>query len=158
MNTEELICKFHLEPHPEGGYYREIYRSPLMVQVNGEERCASTSIYFLLIESAFSAFHRLRWDEIWHFYEGSGLRLYCLSSGGELCIQDMGRSGAEGESIQCMIPAGAWFAAEVIRGEFALVGCTVAPGFEFVDFELALRQDLIREFPEHQSLIERLTR
>lgn len=151
--ARRIIERLGLSEHPEGGYYREIYRSPLKVSARGLERRALTCIYYLLPRGSFSAFHRLRSDEIWHFLEGSVLRLHCLDRGG-LQTVDLGA----GKDLQQAIAAGTWFAAEVVGGEYSLAGCTVAPGFEFEDFELARRETLAAEFSRHADLIARLTR
>jgi hypothetical protein len=149
-----LIAKLGLREHPEGGFYREMFRSALRVDAAGVERSAVTCIYYLLTRGTFSAFHRLRFDELWHFLGGSLLRIHCLRDGGEPWALELG----PGRELQAVVPAGTWFAAEVIEGEFALLGCTVAPGFEFADFELADRGRLAAEFPGHEHLIRRLTR
>ncbi len=158
VNAGNIIRRLDLKEHPEGGYYREIYRSPVKVKIGGLERCAATCIYFLLTKDAFSAFHRLRFDEIWHFLKGTALRIHCLHEKSGLRTVELG-CGADGtRQSQHVIPAGTWFAAEVAEGDFALLGCTLAPGFEFMDFELARRERLISDFPRYGELITRLTR
>ncbi|HQU73625.1 MAG TPA: cupin domain-containing protein [Calditrichia bacterium] len=160
------VEKLALQPHPEGGFFREIYRSAdhlgpegLPERYRGESRTAATGIYFLLTSESFSAFHRVNSDEAWHFYWGAPLTLYMIDQRGNLTHSLVGANPENEEVFQAVVPAGTWFAAAVNRpGSFSLVGCTVAPGFEFADFELAERQDLIRRFPAHQSLIERFTR
>lgn len=154
MSAAGLVAKLGLQEHPEGGYYREIYRSPLRVRVGGKERSAVTCIYYLLPRGSFSAFHRLRHDELWHFLGGSPLRIHCLREGREPWTLELGA----GRELQAVVPAGTWFAAEPAGGEFALLGCTVAPGFEFVDFELADRERLASAFPAAAGLVRRLTR
>lgn len=154
-----------LTRHPEGGYFREIYRSPEMLpgsclpeRFSGDHSFC-TSIYFLLAGTDFSAFHRLNADEIWHFYTGAALTIYCIHSDGVLSQIFLGEDFESGELFQAVVPAGAWFAARLSREDsFALVGCTVAPGFEFEDFELGKRAELLRQFPQHRELIEQLTR
>ena len=150
----DLVAKLGLKEHPEGGFFREIFRSPLRVCADGRERSAVTCIYYLLPRGSFSAFHRLRSDELWHFLAGSPLRIHCLRAGREPWTLELG----PGRELQAVVPAGTWFAAEAAEGEFALLGCTVAPGFEFADFELADRARLAAAFPGHESLIRRLTR
>lgn len=165
LTAESFIQSLGLSAHPEGGFFREVYRSresiarsALPERFSGE-RCFATSIYFLLRSKDFSAFHRIQSDEIWHFYEGSALRLYVIMPEGTLQEMTLGRDATRGEVFQAVVPARCWFAAKVIAPDsFALVGCSVAPGFEFADFELAERQSLLAAYPQHQRLIEELTR
>ena len=154
-----------LEPHPEGGYYRQTYRSNLLLPKGalpgdfGGPRPASTAIYFLLEDGTFSAFHRLRSDEVWHFYVGGALLVHVIGSDGHAAKIQLGSDPDTGGVLQAVVPAGCWFASEVRdRGAFALVGCSVAPGFDFEDFELAKREVLSNQYPQHQELIRRLTR
>lgn len=161
---EEIIEKLGLLPHPEGGYYKETYRSPgeidkpcLEARYNGK-RNHSTCIYFLLTSEHFSAFHRIKQDEIWHFYDGSPIELHTISALGEHKEYIIGRDFSKGEVPQLVVPGEHWFAAQIIDKEgYALVGCTVSPGFDFEDFELPSRKDLIGIYPEHQELIARFT-
>jgi uncharacterized protein len=159
------IEKLRLEQHPEGGYFRQTYKAELAL---GREslpsefagaRAASTAIYFLIEGEEFSAFHRLRSDEVWHFYFGDALVVHVIDQDGAHSEILMGGDPEGGEVFQAMVKAGCWFASCVrdARG-FALVGCTVAPGFEFADFEMARREELMREFPKHRKVIEALTR
>lgn len=158
------IEKLQLEKHPEGGYYREVYRSEesipanlLSVRYRGSRNLA-TSIYFLLHGHEFSCFHKIQSDETWHFYQGSTLELFVLDADGNLMRHLMGHNLDQGENLQLTILRNHWFAARVIdRGSYALVGCTVAPGFHFDDFELAERSKLIKAFPQHMELIQELT-
>jgi predicted cupin superfamily sugar epimerase len=161
------IDRLDLRPHPEGGYFRETYRAAESVPAGalperfGGARAFSTAVYFLITDEAFSAFHRIRSDELWHFYAGDAVTLAVLDADGtgELATASLGRDPARGESPQVVIPAGSWFAAEVASpGAFALVGCTVAPGFDFADFELGERGTLRARYPQHRGVIERLTR
>jgi predicted cupin superfamily sugar epimerase len=157
--------KLQLTRHVEGGAYREVYRSdltlprstlPLLFQGN---RAASTSIYFLLTKGEFSAFHRIASDELWHFYYGDPLVVYEIGHSGRLTEHVLGPDPEAGQTFQTTVTAGSWFASAPAPGsEYALVGCTVAPGFDFADFELADRDALARQFPEHAELIRRLTR
>ncbi|MEJ2054580.1 MAG: cupin domain-containing protein [Calditrichaceae bacterium] len=159
------IRKLNLQKHPEGGYFRESYRSSGIISAghlpgkyNGD-RNYSTSIYFLLTSDDFSAFHRLKSDEIWHFYYGSSLTLYRIDSEGMLFKTKMGSNLENAELFQAHIKAGQWFGAKVNEEEsFTLVGCTVAPGFDFSDFELGSRKELIKLYPRHREVIELLTR
>lgn len=161
------IERLDLRPHPEGGYFRETYRAAETIAGTAlparfvGARPFATAIYFLITRDAFSAFHRIRSDELWHFYAGGAVTLAILDADGtgRLTTASLGRDPARGESPQVVIPAGAWFAAEVASsGSFALVGCTVAPGFDFADFELADRASLLGQYPQHRGAIERLTR
>ncbi|MCS7012755.1 MAG: cupin domain-containing protein [Chloroherpetonaceae bacterium] len=163
--AQYLIAALGLQAHPEGGFFREVYRSQEMIahtalpaRFSGE-RCFGTSIYFLLRSDDFSAFHRIQSDEIWHFYDGSPLALYMLHQDGTLQTVVLGRAIEDGQVFQATVPAQCWFAAKVTQPDsFALTGCTVAPGFDFADFELASRQKLIEAYPQHRQLIEALTR
>ncbi len=159
------IKQLGLKPHPEGGFYQEVYRSAEKIPVASldkrfnQDHCFSTSIYFLLPGDSFSAFHRLRSDEIWHFYTGHSLTLYLLFPDGTLAKKQLGPNVEKGERFQIVIPHGVWFGARLNRSDgYALVGCTVSPGFEFADFELASRERLLEQFPQHQEIIESLTR
>lgn len=162
--AEEYISMLNLKPHPEGGYYTEVYRSDEMIKdTHLPERYSSshsfgTSIYFLLKGKDISKFHKLSSDEIWHFYDGSEVIIYILSNEGTLNKEILGRKIDEGSSFQITIPGGNWFAAELKnKNSFALVGCTVSPGFEFEDFELAERDHLVKKFPEYTDIIAGLT-
>jgi predicted cupin superfamily sugar epimerase len=154
-----LVNALGLAPHPEGGFYRETWRSPLVLNELGRgTRAASTAIYFLLPAGTFSAFHRVASDEAWHHYDGDPLDLHVLDPNGAHSVRVLGRDFARGETPQHVVAAGAWQAA-VPRGErYALVGCTVSPGFDFADFEMPPRAELVARFPEHAELLARLTR
>jgi predicted cupin superfamily sugar epimerase len=157
------INELGLEEHPEGGYYREVYRSKEMIKVRYEEaqiekkRNLFTSIYFLLTKEKFSAFHRIKSDELWHFHEGDSILIHSIDPKGILQSRVLGKDLANGEQLQLVVSAGEWFASEVTEGgEYSLVGCTVAPGFDFSDFEIA-DSELKKQFSEHSELIDRLT-
>ena len=159
------IKKLDMLPHPEGGYYKEVFKSKDLIKPEGlsdrysGSRSAGTSIYFLLNGDNFSAFHRLQSDEIWHFYTGSSLTVYVINNDGELIEQKIGPNYEEGEVFQYVVPSNLWFASKCNDPEgYSLVGCTVSPGFEFEDFEMAKREDLVREFPQYESVIAALTR
>jgi uncharacterized protein len=161
MTRDELIDRFKMTRHPEGGAFVEIYRSGLSVEAAGFQgrRAAATAIYFLLGRGEFSAFHRIRSDEIWHFYLGGPLRIVEIDPSGKLRETTLGRDILEGESLTHVVEAGNWFAScPAPESDFSLVGCTVAPGFDFQDFELADRGELRERFPEHAAVIETLTR
>ncbi|MBL7854681.1 MAG: cupin domain-containing protein [Cyclobacteriaceae bacterium] len=154
--------RLQLTPHVEGGAFRETYRSSLILHEldsrYGGKRAASTAIYFLLRHGQFSAFHRIVSDEVWHFYDGQPLTIYELDARGECQAHRLGRNLEEGEHFQVVIKGGHWFASRCeVPGGFSLAGCTVAPGFDFQDFELASRDKLISDFPKHARLIESLT-
>lgn len=165
MKTADYwIKQLDLQPHPEGGYFRETYRSRETIPKHalpgrfGGNRTFSTCIYYLLNQNQYSAFHRIQQDEIWHFYEGSPLTIHILNPNNPYQTITLGRDPGAGESLQAIVNAGSWFAAAVNDTEsYALVGCTVAPGFDFADFELADREHLIDLFPDHRRLFERFT-
>jgi predicted cupin superfamily sugar epimerase len=161
----EIIHTLDLKPHPEGGFFRETYRSVGSIHQDSLDpayqgaRNYSTCIYFLLTSEVFSAFHRIRQDEIWHFYEGSPIDLHVIAEDGSYSKTVIGRDIAQGQVPQFVVPGGSWFAATVIQPEaYSLLGCTVAPGFDFLDFELPTRDALSGRFPQHQELIHGLTR
>jgi predicted cupin superfamily sugar epimerase len=157
------IRKLGLEPHPEGGYYRQTYRADLILeglprQFSGP-RAASTAIYFLLEGENFSAFHRLRSDEVWHFYLGATVTVHVIEADGRYTQVQLGSDPEAGGVLQAVVKAGCWFASQMKDGKsFALVGCTVAPGFDFEDFELAERDRLVELYPQHRDVITNLTR
>jgi predicted cupin superfamily sugar epimerase len=161
----ELIKALDLRCHPEGGWYRETYRAAESIAPTAlPERYAgprslATAIYFLLTSDTFSALHRLKSDEQWHFYSGSPLSLHVIHADGRYAPVTLGRDPARGETFQAVVPHGCWFGATIdTPGAHALVGCSVAPGFDFSDFEMAGRESLSKEFPQHDALITRLTR
>lgn len=165
LQAEYYIDKLNLSAHPEGGYYKEIYRaSESIIETHLPARYKggrnfSTSIYFLLDGEQTSSFHKLASDELWHFYDGSAVKIFLLSGAGELSIITLGRNIEEGEQFQCVIPAGCWFGAELVDKKlFALIGCTVAPGFNFSDFTLADSEELSIRYPQHKLLINRINR
>ncbi len=163
--AQDWIDHLELESHPEGGYYCETYRtdefipeSALPDRFDGP-RDVATLIYFLLPADAFSALHRIRQDEVWHFYAGSPITLHQIAPDGTYTTQTLGRAVTEGQKLHAIVPAGTWFGATVEAGDgYGLAGCTTAPAFEFADFELADRAALAEAFPQHRAVIERLTR
>lgn len=159
-HPDELISQLALQPHPEGGHYRETYRSAQRVTRPGDDatRSACTAIYYLLRGHEKSTWHRIRSDEMWHFYDGAPLHVHVLLPEGGLALLRLGNPLFHvGAQFQALVPAGAWFAAECAdAGGHSLVGCTVAPGFEFEEFEIAQAAQLVREWPLHRELIERL--
>jgi len=165
MNKADiLIEKLDLKPHPEGGYFKETYRSNEVILNNNlpirfsGNRCFSTSIYFLLKSEDFSAFHKINQDEVWHFHEGSPIRIHQISPKGEYSSILLGNDIVNGQLFQHVVPANYWFGATVENKEsYTLVGCTVAPGFEFDDFVLAQREELTQLFPKHSEIVTKLT-
>lgn len=164
-DADYWIEKLELADHPEGGYFRrlhqskeEISRDCLPPRFPGP-RALSTSIIYLLKGSQFSALHRIKSDEIWHFYTGSSLTLYVIDPAGRLARMKLGNNPEKGEAFQRLVEAGCWFGATVDDPvSYSLMGCTVAPGFDFEDFELGSRKTLTDRYPRHRSVIERLTR
>ena len=156
QNVNHWIDRLNLLPHPEGGHYREVYRADTNVQTNGATKSACTSIYFLLQAGEISALHRIASDELWHFYCGNAITIHRIRPSGLYCAITVGNRPQCSEVFQTCVPAGDWFGATVDEG-YALVGCTVAPGFEFADFEMADREQLITLFPQHKDIIDRLT-
>jgi predicted cupin superfamily sugar epimerase len=163
-DADYWIRVLQLNRHIEGGSFREVYRSNLelpreILPPDFKGPCvASTSIYFLLEKNQYSAFHRICSDEVWHFYAGHSLRIYEIEASGNLLIHKLGNNPEQGETFQCIIKAGNWFAAKVADGgDFTLAGCTVSPGFDFRDFELADGALLAAEFPQHQEWIAALS-
>jgi hypothetical protein len=164
-NAGYWIEQLHLEPHPEGGYFRQTYRSEVEIAREALPagftggRAASTAIYFLLEGKNFSAFHRLRSDEVWHFYVGEPVVVHVIEPEGNYFRIFLGRDLDSGQVLQAIVRAGCWFASHVADwSSFAVVGCTVAPGFDFDDFEMGKREELRRRFPQHLDVIERLCR
>ncbi len=160
-SADYWIEKLNLKTHPEGGYYKEVYRSNEIIDESSlperfrGTRCLSTSIYFLLKGDEFSAFHKIKSDEIWHFHAGTGLKFYIIDKEGELSVFKLGSDFEKEEQFQITIPKESWFAAKVIhKNSFTLVGCTVAPGFDFSDFELGKKDELIQKYPQHKEIID----
>ncbi len=163
MNPDIFKKVFSLLPHPEGGYYKETYRSVEMIAQNAlparfpSGRAAGTAILFLLETDNFSTFHRIKSDECWHFYSGQRLCVYVIHPTSQLEVIKLGNDMLNGEVFQAVVPAGCWFAAAP-SGDYAFVGCTVAPGFDFEDFELADAEILSKEYPQHAKLIRKYCR
>ncbi|SHM01088.1 cupin domain-containing protein [Hymenobacter psychrotolerans] len=158
MTASDIIRDLQLLPHPEGGYYRETYRSAhTLTTTEGHTRSVSTAIYYLLENEDKSHFHRIKSDELWFFHQGQALEIILLTPGQPTRLT-LGPDFAAGELPQAVVPAGVWFAAQLKRPGYGLVSCTVAPGFDFADFELAERAALLREFPQAAEVVERFTR
>lgn len=152
-----VISALGLQPHPEGGWYRETYRAALTVALGPDTRAASTAIYYLLAHGDRSRLHRIRSDELWHHHAGTALTIHVFGPAGYTALP-LGTDLAAGERPQHCVRAGEWFGATVDQpGGWALVGCTVAPGFEFADLEFADRAELTAAHPDHADLLTRLT-
>jgi len=166
MNDAQYwIDKLDLEPLFEGGYFKETYRSHENIDKHAlperfrDDRSFCTAIYFLLHNNDFSAFHRIKQDELWHFYIGDPLIIHIIDQRGNYSQIKLGMSLDDGEVFQAMVQHGSWFGANLkVPDSFALVGCTVAPGFNVEDLEIAQPDVLIDLFPEHRQIIEQLTR
>jgi uncharacterized protein len=163
MTADELIRHFSLQPHPkEGGYFRETYRaaeshSQLPSRYQGP-RSASTAIYYLLTPTTFSALHRLQTDEIFHFYLGDPIRMLQLDANGQGRTLILGPDILAGQQLQVVVPRGVWQGSCLEPGgKFALLGCTVAPGFEYADYESGDRKTLTAQYPAFADWIQRLT-
>jgi len=164
MTVQELVAQLNLRPHPEGGYYKEVYRSTAQIPGGSlpgfaESRSVATAIYFLIEANNFSALHKIKSDETWHFYAGDALEVVEINEEGVLKTTLVGSNLAAGECFQYTVPASTWFGSRVKQGgKFALVGCTVAPGFDFADFEMGARAALLNQFPQHGEVILALAR
>ena len=165
MTTAEIIRRLALVRHPEGGWFRETYRSAETVPADAlpvrfcGERSLSTAIYFLLERGDVSALHRIKSDEIWHFYAGASLSIHVFAKEGMHETLKLGTDIGAGETFQVVVPAGCWFGAEVDgKGPYSLVGCTVTPGFDFADFEMGDGGQLLQIYPAYAEIIRRLTR
>jgi len=163
VNT--LIQRYGLESHPEGGWYKQSYKSKEQIATEalperfGASRVFSTAIYFLLEKGNFSAFHRIKSDECWHFYAGDPLLIYIIEQTGELKVISLGSDHESGQSFQYVVPANCWFASRPApESEYCFVGCTVSPGFEFDDLELADATVLSTIYPQHKHIIIELCR
>lgn len=164
MDVHELIDRLDLRPHPEGGFFRETYRSDELLAADLSSRYdgsrpLSTAIYFLITRDSFSAMHRLASDEAFHFYLGDPLvmlQLHADGTGREVLI---GNDVAAGQVPQVIVPRGVWQGTRLLDGgTYALLGTTVAPGFDFADFEFADRDDLLNRYGDHAERIGQLTR
>lgn len=160
--AEDWISKLELEAHPEGGHYKEVYRSDEFITSQAlpdrfsGDRSFSTSIYYLLRKVEISKFHRIKSDEIWHFYAGAPMQIIHIDAEGKLVKRQLGIDIANEINPQLIVNAGDWFAAQSL-GDYSLVGCTVSPGFDYTDFEMADRKKLISAFPQHQKIIKKFT-
>ncbi|CAM9096363.1 cupin domain-containing protein [Mycoplasma todarodis] len=163
-NAKYFIKKLNMLQHPEGGFYSRSFVSDVTLKpfsVNekqNKERKLWTSIYFLLKEDEVSNFHRLTADEMWYFHSGNSLTIYVIDQKGNLSTQKLGLDIENGEMPQVLVPRGSIFGSAMNNEGFSLVGCMVSPGFEFEDFELFKRQELLNEFPQHKLIINKLTK
>ena len=165
VTAQQLIQRYKLQPHPEGGWYKETYKSHEYIPATAlpgrfsGSRSFSTAIYFLLEQNNFSGFHRIRSDECWHFYAGDPLLIYVIQQNGMLDIIQLGSDISNGQLFQYVVPANCWFASKPAAGSrFSFVGCTVSPGFDFADFELADADTLTVLYPLHEIIIRELCR
>src|SRR5580658_375538 len=157
MTVDQIIQSLNLKPHPEGGYYRETYRGPSPIPGLKPQRFFSTAIYYLLTPDSVSKMHRLASDEIFHFYLGDPVTWVLLGPDGNAQKMVLGQGLEQGQQVQLVIPAGTWFGGYLNEGgSFALMGTTVAPGFEFDDFVLGGREKLLALFPRAAEEIRRL--
>ena len=162
--AQYYITAYQMQVHPEGGYFAETYRSTENIPQNAlperfkGNRSFSTGIYFLLESHHISALHRIQSDEMWHFYAGCPLNVYIIDSEGNLSIIRLGNNPDKGEVFQAVVPARVWFGSKPAQADsYSLVGCTVAPGFDFEDFEMKSREELLAMFPQHLEVVEMLT-
>jgi predicted cupin superfamily sugar epimerase len=156
MTADEMIQLLQLQPHPEGGFYRETYRSEKTIP--GLDRVFSTGIYYMLIPGAVSKFHSLKHDEMFHFYLGSPVTWVLLYENGSFKKVILGSDIANGQQLQLLVKAGTWFGGYLNDGgSFGLMGTTVAPGFDFEDFVFGQKEDLLTKFPSVKNEIEQLT-
>ena len=154
--AKEIIEKFNLNSHPEGGFYAETYRSEEMI--SGKDRQLLTSIYFLITGSSISKFHRIQSDECWYFHEGSPLLVHSILPDGEHQITELGLDFTQNEVPFHVVPAKTIFGSHLKHDEgYAFVSCAVAPGFDFKDFELFSSEELMKCYPDHRSIITKLT-
>lgn len=158
MSAKDLISVLQLEPHPEGGYFKETYRSSeKMINTGGATRNLSTAIYYLLEDNDKSLFHRIGSDELWFFHQGKPIEIFLIEEG-KLVVGLLGNDVGKGELPQVFVPANTWFSAKIKDSAgYSLVSCTVAPGFDYADFELAIREQLTRDYPDLSQIIEQFT-
>jgi predicted cupin superfamily sugar epimerase len=159
--VERIIQAYELMPHPEGGFYKRSYCAP--EKIGGATfpggRPFSTAIYYLLVAGDFSALHRIKSDELWHWYEGAPVRIHVITPEGNFSTLELGGLQNGQRQYQVLVPAQCWFAAESVGDPgYTLTGCTVAPGFDFHDFELAIADDLSRQLPGQETFIRKFCR
>lgn len=161
-SADYFIKTLNMESHPEGGYFKESFVSQSKIKANTlhikEDRLLWTSIYFLLKTGEVSNFHRLKSDEMWYFHAGEPLTIYMISPEGYLIEKKLGLNIEKGETPQVLVPKDYIFGSSMNNEGFSLVGCMVSPGFDFRDFELFKREDLLKMYPNHEEIIKKLTR
>lgn len=164
MNPEIFINQLKMQQHPEGGYFSPSYTSETVIRDGSiraefsDDRLLWTSIYFLLKEGEKSHFHRLKSDEMWYFHAGSPLTVHMIHPDGSYSAEQLGLDVANGEKPQILVRKGTIFGSSMNEEGFSLVGCMVSPGFDFADFELFERADLLAAYPQHEQIIHYLTR
>lgn len=163
-DADYWIQKLSLSPHPEGGYFKETFIASDIINTDNLQRNykgpkkAYTAIYFLLRSSQVSRLHRLKSDELWNYHYGSPITIHIIDSNGNYCEKKLGPNPDNKESFQIIIKGGCWFGVTVDeKNSYSLTGCFVSPGFDYIDFELAKREKLIKKYPEHSSIIKKLT-
>ncbi len=164
ITSDELISHFKMEKHPEGGYYKESFKSngtlpqsALPSQIKGD-RLWSSAIYFLLCNQEKSKLHKIAFDEVWHFYLGDPIVVVEIEPDGNVKETILGPDFIAGQKLQHVVPGGRWFGSYLPEGsQFAFVGCTVAPGFDFRDFEMGDKHTLLELYPDAKQIIEKLT-
>jgi len=158
-SAQYWVENLDLLPHPEGGFYKEVYRSKESFQPRNfeGERNYSTSIYFLLEKENVSHFHRIKSDEIWYYHDGDALSVFVIHKNGELEELKIGPNPDHGEVLQVVVPAGTIFGSKS-SGAYSLVSCMVSPGFDFKDFELFKTAQLLEEYPSHHQIIKELSK
>lgn len=157
QTIEQLIEVLQLEPHPEGGFYRSTMRDEEKLQLVRGERPLYTSIYFLLRSQDISHLHRLQSDEVWYYHGGSALTIHMIHPDGTYEAKQLGINIANGEQPQILVEKGTIFGSSVeAEDTYGLVGCMVAPGFDFVDFELFTQQELLELYPQHERIIKKM--
>lgn len=158
MEASKLIQELYLKPHPEGGYYKETYRGETKIELGEHKiRNSSTAIFYMLTNEDKSHFHKVLSDEIWLFHQGETIVIYEIDQKGELIAHLLGINFEKGEAPQIVIPKGNWFAAQIqSKTGFSLVSCIVAPGFEFEDFILADKQEMLRQYPKYLGIINEM--
>lgn len=158
MTAQEWINRLNLIPHPEGGFYREVYRSALeVVSPGGKTTGSCTSIYYLLQDRDFSGFHRIAYPEIWYYHDGKALDVHSIDATGKYSVTRLGKG--DGEQLSLVVEPGVWFAAELPEKQgFALVSCAVAPAFDFELFEMGKMEEFVGKWPQHVEILSRLCR
>jgi hypothetical protein len=165
LTAERIIKLYNMKPLPgEGGYYTETYRSAENIERSslperyGSDRSHSTAIFYLLTPDTRSRLHRLKSDEVYHFYLGDPVKLVLIHPSGTIKVLFLGQDIRAGQFVQAVVPAGVWQGSLLLEGgEFALMGTTVAPGFDFSDSEIGVREELLEQYPQHSDIIIELT-